>query len=78
MVAHTLNPITREAGRSEFKVGQPTLQSEYQDSQGNTDKAYLKRETETQRDLLTRRPELLRNMFYLQIRIQFDLRELFI
>lgn len=46
MVAHTLNPITREAGRSEFKVGQPTPQSEYQDSQGNTDKPYLKREAD--------------------------------
>lgn len=27
MVTHALNHITKEADRSEFKVGQPTLQS---------------------------------------------------
>jgi hypothetical protein len=38
MVAHTFNPSTREA-----EAGQPGLQSEFQDSQGYTEKPCLEK-----------------------------------
>jgi hypothetical protein len=46
VVAHTFNPSTREAeaGQVDFWVrGQPGLQSEFQDSQGNTEKTCLEK-----------------------------------
>jgi hypothetical protein len=44
MVAHTFNPSTREAEEGDFWVqGQPGLQSEFQDSQGYTEKPCLKK-----------------------------------
>jgi hypothetical protein len=51
MVAHAFNPSTREAEVVDFWVwGQPGLQSEFQDSQGYTEKPCLeKRERERER-----------------------------
>ena len=46
MVAHAFNPSTREVEQADFWVrGQPGLQSEYQDSQGYTEKPCLKKQT---------------------------------
>jgi hypothetical protein len=46
VVAHAFNPSTREA---DFWVrGQPALQSEFQDSQGYTEKPCLKKQTNEQ------------------------------
>jgi hypothetical protein len=41
MVAHTFNPSTQEADL--WVQGQPLLQSEFQDSQGYTEKPCLKK-----------------------------------
>jgi hypothetical protein len=44
VVAHAFNPSTWEAEAEDFWVwGQPGLQSEFQDGQGNTEKPYLKK-----------------------------------
>jgi hypothetical protein len=44
VVAHTFNPSTWEAEAVDFWVrGQPALQSEFQDSQGYTEKFCLKK-----------------------------------
>jgi hypothetical protein len=44
VVAHTFNPSTREAEQADFWVrGQPGLQSEFQDSQGYTEKPCLEK-----------------------------------
>jgi hypothetical protein len=43
VMAHAFNPSTREAEAADFWVlGQPGLQSEFQDSQGYTEKPCLK------------------------------------
>ena len=49
MVVHTFNLSTweAEAGGSLWIQGQPGLQSEFQDSQGCTEKPYLKRQKAT-------------------------------
>ena len=49
MVAHTFNPSTWEAGAGEslLSQGQPGLQSEFQDSQGYTEKPYLEKQNKT-------------------------------
>jgi hypothetical protein len=49
VVAHTFNPSTQEAEAGGFLVrGQPGLQSEFQDSQGYTEKPCLeKKKTKT-------------------------------
>ena len=44
VVAHAFNPSTWEAGRSKWVWGQPGLQSELQDSQGYTEKTYLEKQ----------------------------------
>ena len=44
MVAHAFNPSTQEAEAVDFCVrGQPGLQSEFQDSQGYTEKPCLEK-----------------------------------
>jgi hypothetical protein len=44
MVMHTFNPSTREARQADFRVqGHPDLQSEFQDSQGYTEKPCLEK-----------------------------------
>jgi hypothetical protein len=48
VVAHTFNPSTWEAEAGDFWVqGQPGLQSEFQDSQGYTEKPYLEKQKTT-------------------------------
>jgi hypothetical protein len=42
VVAHPFNPSTFEAEAGGFLIGQPGLQSEFQDSQGYTEKPCLK------------------------------------
>jgi hypothetical protein len=44
VVTYPFNPSTQEAeaGRSLWVWGQPGLQSEFQDSQGSTEKPFLK------------------------------------
>jgi hypothetical protein len=44
VVAHTFNPSTREAEAGRFQAG---LQSEFQDSQGYTQKPCLKKQNKT-------------------------------
>jgi hypothetical protein len=49
-VAHAFNPSTREAEAGEFlSSGQPGLQSEFQDSQGNTEKPCLEKNKQTKK-----------------------------
>jgi hypothetical protein len=50
VAAHTFNPSTREAeaGRFLSSRGQPGLQSEFQDSQGYTEKPCLEKQTNKQ------------------------------
>jgi hypothetical protein len=52
MVAHTFNPSTWEAEAGGFFVrGQPGLQSEFQDSQGYTEKPCLEKEKERKKEV---------------------------
>jgi hypothetical protein len=43
MVAHAFNPSTREAEAGRFLSSRPGLQSEFQDSQGYTEKPCLEK-----------------------------------
>jgi hypothetical protein len=43
MVAHAFNPSTREAEAGRFLSSRPGLQSEFQDSQGYTEKPCLQK-----------------------------------
>jgi hypothetical protein len=56
VVAHTFNPSTREAEADRFLVqGQPGLQSEFQDSQGYTEKPCLKNQTKQNKTTTTKK-----------------------
>jgi hypothetical protein len=48
VVAHAFNPSTCEAEAGRFQ-GQPGLQSEFQDSQGYTEKSCLEKQTNKQK-----------------------------
>jgi hypothetical protein len=51
MVVHTFNPSTWEAEAGDFWVrGQPRLQSEFQDSQGYTEKPCLEKQNKTKQN----------------------------
>jgi hypothetical protein len=47
MVAHTFNPSTQEAEAGGFLSSKPGLQSEFQDSQGYTEKSCLEKQNKT-------------------------------
>jgi hypothetical protein len=50
MVAHAYNPSTWGQRQADFWVwGQPGLQSEFQDSQGDTEKPCLEKQTNKQK-----------------------------
>ena len=55
MVAQAFNSSTweTEAGRF-FKLGQPVLQSEFQDSQGYTEKSRIEKQKQTQKQIKQR------------------------
>jgi hypothetical protein len=53
MVAHAFDPSTREAEAGGFLRGQPALQSEFQDSQGYTEKPWLKKPKKKEKKILS-------------------------
>jgi hypothetical protein len=52
VVAHPFNPSTWEAEADFWVQGQPGLQSEFQDSQGYTEKPCLEKPKKKKKDLL--------------------------
>jgi hypothetical protein len=53
VVAHAFNPSTQEAETGLWVWGQSGLQSEFQDSQGYTEKPCLKKQKEKKKDFST-------------------------
>jgi hypothetical protein len=58
MAAHAFNPSTVEAEAGRFLTqGQPGLQSEFQDSQGYTEKPCLKKKKNTKQNKTKQKPK---------------------